>query len=93
MFYNGHREIGLVLAINCFPEKVLSLPLKIIQKVFSLKSGRYKVAVVYHTECSSLQAAWHLKYSQMAWGTLRKYFTKPSEQVVAPDCGACSPRF
>ena len=29
-------------------------------------------------------AAWQLQYILMAWGTLRKLLTKPSEQVAAP---------
>ena len=29
-------------------------------------------------------AAWQLQYSPTAWGTIRKHFTKPLEQVAAP---------
>ena len=34
--------------------------------------------------CLNAWAAWHLQYSPTVWGTLRKQFTKPSEQVAAP---------
>ena len=61
--------------------------------VHSGAAGCEKRFVKCFLKVSLAWAAWQLQYSPTAWGTLRKQFTKPSEQVAGPPGSASSTEF